>query len=83
MVIFVGGLGLNVSMTYFAASKQISLGKLALFSLLWPFAVALLSVGCTLFFINKPLRLTLLVFLLPTILPRFFTPRTILLRLTF
>ena len=49
LVILVAGLSLDSSMTYFSASKQIAPGKLALFSLTWPFAVALIGIGCTVF----------------------------------
>jgi O-antigen/teichoic acid export membrane protein len=52
LIILIGGLSLDSSMTYFSASKRIAPAKLALFSLSWPLAVTILSVGCTLFLIN-------------------------------
>lgn len=47
LVILLGGLSLDSSMTYFSASNQVSNHKLAFFSMLWPFLVCLLSVVCT------------------------------------
>ena len=47
LVILLGGLSLDSSMTYFSASKQVSPHKLAFFSMLWPFLVSLLSAVCT------------------------------------
>lgn len=52
LVVLVGGFSLDSSMTYFAASNQIAPNKLALVSIIWPFAVAFLSIGCTIFLIN-------------------------------
>ncbi|GEO11422.1 hypothetical protein SAE01_39180 [Segetibacter aerophilus] len=40
-------------MTYFSASNQISGNKLALVSIIWPFIVAIFSVGCTMFLISQ------------------------------
>lgn len=53
LVLLIGSLSLDASMTYFAASKQIASGKLVLFSVSWPFAVTIFSVVCTLFFIQN------------------------------
>lgn len=47
LVLLVGGLSLDSSMTYFSASNRISSDKLVLFSLSWPFLVALFSLVCT------------------------------------
>ncbi len=47
LVILLGGLSLDSSMTYFSASNQVSNHKLAYFSMLWPFLVSLLSAVCT------------------------------------
>lgn len=52
LVVLLGGLSLDSSMTYFSASNQISPNKLALISVVWPFMVAVLSVACTIFLIN-------------------------------
>lgn len=52
LVLLVGGLSLDSSMTYFSASNRIADNKLALVSMVWPFFVAILSVGCTVFLIN-------------------------------
>ncbi|MCW3108904.1 MAG: hypothetical protein JWQ09_3410 [Segetibacter sp.] len=48
----IGGLSLDSSMTYFSASNQIAPNKLALVSVIWPFVVAVFSVGCTIFLIQ-------------------------------
>jgi O-antigen/teichoic acid export membrane protein len=53
LVVLVGGLSLDSSMTYFSASSQISAHKLALVSIIWPFIVAVFSIGCTFFLINN------------------------------
>ncbi len=51
LVVLIGGMSLDSSMTYFSASNQIAANKLALVSLIWPFIVALFSVGCTIFLV--------------------------------
>ena len=53
LVILLGGLSLDSSITYFSASKQVPPHKLAFFSMLWPFLVGLLSVACTFFLIHS------------------------------
>jgi O-antigen/teichoic acid export membrane protein len=53
LVLLLGGLSLDSSMTYFSASNQISPNKLALFSLTWPFLVSLLSIICTAILIKR------------------------------
>jgi O-antigen/teichoic acid export membrane protein len=53
LVVLIGGLSLDSSMTYFSASNQIAQNKLALVSIIWPFIVALFSVGCTMFLISQ------------------------------
>lgn len=52
LVVLIGGLSLDSSMTYFGATKQIPANKLALVSVIWPFVVAVVSVVCTMFLIN-------------------------------
>lgn len=52
LVLLVGGLSLDSSMTYFAASNRIASDKLALFSLSWPFVTVVFSVACTSFLIK-------------------------------
>jgi hypothetical protein len=52
LVVLIGGLSLDSSMTYFSASNQIAPNKLALVSVIWPFVVAVFSVGCTIFLIQ-------------------------------
>ena len=47
LVVLIGGLSLDSSMTYFSASNQIASNKLALISIIWPFLVTLLSIVCT------------------------------------
>ncbi len=51
LVLLIGGLSLDSSVTYFSASKQISHSKLALFSLTWPLLVSFFSMLCTGFLI--------------------------------
>jgi O-antigen/teichoic acid export membrane protein len=53
LVLLVGTLSLDSSMTYFSASNQISPNKLALFGMTWPIVVGLLSVVCTGFLIKS------------------------------
>ncbi|WP_147205531.1 polysaccharide biosynthesis C-terminal domain-containing protein [Segetibacter aerophilus] len=53
LVVLIGGVSLDSSMTYFSASNQISGNKLALVSIIWPFIVAIFSVGCTMFLISQ------------------------------
>ena len=53
LVLLLGGLSLDSSMTYFSASKKISANKLALFSLSWPLLVGGLSIVCTTFLIHR------------------------------
>ena len=53
LVLLIGGVSLDASMAYFSASNQIAVNKLALLSIAWPFAVALLSIACTVFLINS------------------------------
>ncbi len=52
-MLLIGGLSLDSSMTYFAASKRIAAHKLASFSFLWPLVVALFSLLCTVFLVNR------------------------------
>lgn len=52
LVVLIGGLSLDSSMTYFSASNQIAPNKLALVSIVWPFIVAVFSIACTIFLIN-------------------------------
>ena len=44
LVILIGGLSLDSSMTYFSASNKIAPNKLASFAMLWPLVVCILSV---------------------------------------
>lgn len=53
LVLLVGSVSLDSSMTYFAASGQIKPQKLALFAVLWPLLVALLSTCCTFFLMQQ------------------------------
>jgi O-antigen/teichoic acid export membrane protein len=52
LVVLIGGVSLDSSMTYFSASNQIAANKLALISIVWPFVVAVFSIGCTIFLVN-------------------------------
>ncbi|MCW3079059.1 polysaccharide biosynthesis C-terminal domain-containing protein [Segetibacter sp.] len=52
LVVLIGGLSLDSSMSYFSASNRIAANKLALISVIWPFIVALLSIACTIFLIR-------------------------------
>ena len=51
LVLLIGGLSLDSSVTYFSASNKIATSKLALFSLTWPLLVSILSLACTGFLI--------------------------------
>lgn len=51
LVLLIGGLSLDSSVTYFSASNKIATNKLALFALSWPILVSMLSVACTGFLI--------------------------------
>ncbi len=53
LVVLIGGLSLDSSMTYFSASNRISPSKLALFSVTWPFIIAVFSMACTFFLIKN------------------------------
>ena len=64
LVILLGGLSLDSSITYFAASDKVSPHKLAFFSILWPFGVSLFSAVCTLFLIHNHYISSSYVFLL-------------------
>jgi O-antigen/teichoic acid export membrane protein len=52
LVVLIGGLSLDSSMTYFSASNQIAANKLAGVAVVWPFIVAVCSLACTFFLIN-------------------------------
>jgi len=53
LVVLIGGLSLDSSMTYFSASNRIAPNKLALVSIVWPFIVAVFSIVCTFFLIRS------------------------------
>lgn len=53
LVILLGSLSLDSSITFFAASNKVSSNKLAFFSMIWPFLVCIFSVACTFFFIHS------------------------------
>lgn len=53
LVLLVGGLSLDSSITYFSASNKISSDRLALFSLSWSFIVTALSIICTAFLVSQ------------------------------
>lgn len=64
LVLLIGGLSLNSSMTYFSASSRIASGKLAFLSLFWSLGVAILSIICTVFLIAEHVIKTDYTFLL-------------------